>query len=79
VAEDQIVRMRSGRIKIKFDVGRRDKFDHFPGVGAELGSGADTGSNTDIIQALGLTAASSLKLNWTASGSSQSQGRPISK
>lgn len=30
------------------------------GVGAELGSGADTGSNTDIIQALRLSAANSL-------------------
>ena len=30
------------------------------GVGAELGSGADTGSNTDILQALRLSAANSL-------------------
>ena len=30
------------------------------GVGAELGSGADGGSNTDIIQALRLSAANSL-------------------
>jgi len=30
------------------------------GVGAELGSGADTGSNTDIVQALRLSAANSL-------------------
>ena len=30
------------------------------GVGAELGSGADTGANTDIIQALRLGAANSL-------------------
>jgi type IV secretion system protein VirB10 len=30
------------------------------GVGAELGSGADTGTNTDIIQALRLSAANSL-------------------
>jgi type IV secretion system protein VirB10 len=30
------------------------------GVGAELGSGADSGSNTDIIQALRLSAANSL-------------------
>jgi type IV secretory pathway VirB10-like protein len=30
------------------------------GVGPELGSGADTGSNTDIIQALRLSAANSL-------------------
>jgi type IV secretory pathway VirB10-like protein len=30
------------------------------GVGAELGSGADTGNNTDIIQALRLSAANSL-------------------
>jgi type IV secretory pathway VirB10-like protein len=30
------------------------------GVGAKLGSGADTGSNTDIIQALRLSAANSL-------------------
>lgn len=29
------------------------------GVGAELGSGADTGSNTDIVQALRLSAANS--------------------
>ena len=30
------------------------------GVGAELGSGSDTGSSTDIIQALRLSAANSL-------------------
>ena len=30
------------------------------GVGAELGSGADSGNNTDIIQALRLSAANSL-------------------
>ena len=30
------------------------------GVGAELGSGADSGSNTDIIQALRVSAANSL-------------------
>ena len=30
------------------------------GVGAELGSGADSGSNTDVIQALRLSAANSL-------------------
>jgi type IV secretion system protein TrbI len=35
-------------------------FSTLLGVGAELGSGADTGSNTDIVQALRLSAANSL-------------------